>query len=176
MRKTFDQPTADRIGDVHENNRDCLGRALKGHIDGSGMRDDHVGLQSYDVGDTSTDALGVAPRKAIVDLDIAAYAHGPAELPEIIKQRGNFSLPDRIVFKPRDHHADAALELLRAGEQRACSGQSGNYFDEIAPSHCLPQARDHTNVGLQLRRLQQGNATGSMVYFAPQQFRAAHVS
>jgi hypothetical protein len=91
-----------------------------------------------------------------------AGAHGPAELPQIIKQRDNFSLRDRIVFKPRDHHADAALELLRAGEQRACRGQSGNYFDEIAPSHCLPQARDHPNVGLQLRRLQQENATGEI--------------
>jgi hypothetical protein len=40
-------------------------------------------------------------------------------------------------------------------------------------------ARGHTNVGLQLRRLQQGNATGEIGldgYFARQQFRAAHVS
>src|SRR6202047_1067954 len=40
--------------------------------------------------------------------------------------------------------------------------RSAVYFDEISPSHCLPLARDHTNVGLQLRRLQQGNATGEI--------------
>src|SRR5262249_2338002 len=94
MRKTFDQPTADRIDDIHENNRDCPGQGLKGNIDWSGMRDDQVGAQSYDLSDITTDALDVAPRPAKVDLDIAACAHGPAELPQIIKQRGNFSLPD----------------------------------------------------------------------------------
>jgi hypothetical protein len=52
-----------------------------------------------------------------------AACHGPAELPQIIKQRGNFSLPDRIVFKPRDYHTDPPhrLRLLRA---RATSGQA----------------------------------------------------
>src|SRR5580704_346759 len=40
--------------------------------------------------------------------------------------------------------------------------RSAAYFDEISPSHCLPLARDHTNAGLQLRRLQQGNATGEI--------------
>jgi len=60
--KTFDQPTA--IGSVvHENHR-SLGSALKGHIDwSSGMRDDHVGLAFYDLGDISTDALESLPGK-----------------------------------------------------------------------------------------------------------------
>jgi hypothetical protein len=40
--------------------------------------------------------------------------------------------------------------------------RSAVYFDEISPSHCLPLARDHTNARLQLRRLQQGNATGEI--------------
>ena len=40
--------------------------------------------------------------------------------------------------------------------------RSAVYFDEISPSHCLPLARDHTNVGLQLRRLQQENASGEI--------------
>src|SRR5262245_8785250 len=98
------------------------------------MRDDHVGLQPNDLGDISTDAFDVAPRPAIVDLDIAAYAHGPAELSQIIKQRCNFSLSESIVFKPRDHHADAAhsYKLLRARRQRPrrCTTEEA---DERAP-------------------------------------------
>jgi hypothetical protein len=148
MRKTFDQPAADRIGDICENNRDCPGHALKGNIDGSGMRDDHVGLQSYDLGDISTDLLDVGPRgdKAIVDLDIAACAHCPAELPQIIKQRGDFSLRDRIVFKPRDHHADAALELLRTHRERpSCCAAEKRY--ERAPLHSITSSAMESTPG-----------------------------
>src|SRR5262249_3849618 len=161
MRKTFDQPTADRIDDIHENNRDCPGQALKGNIDGSGMREGHVGAQSYDLSDISTDALDVAPRPAMIDLDIAAYAHGPAELPQIIKERGSFSLRDRIVFKPRDYHADPSrpLGLLRACEQRACGGQSGNKFDEIASSHCFSKTKDRAGLTM---RLDHGFALAEM--------------
>src|SRR5262245_19635206 len=104
------------------------------------MRDDHVRAQSYDLGDISTDALGVAPRPAIVDLDITACTHGPAELPQIIKQRGNFSLPDRVVFKPRDYHADAPpLGLLRPPHSRP-RRRSAEQRDEVAPFQwqCLP--------------------------------------
>jgi hypothetical protein len=85
-------------------------------------------------GGISTDAVDVAPRPSIIDLDIAAYARSPAVLPKIIKQRGNFSLPERIVLKPRDHHADATLELLRAhceGPRRR-GAQKG---DELASFH-----------------------------------------
>src|SRR5262245_1653766 len=148
MRKTFDQSTADRLDDIHENNRDCPGQALKGNIDWSGMRDDHVGAQSYDLSDISTDALDVAPRPAKVDLDIAACAHGPAELPEIIKQRGNFSLRDRIVFKPRNHHADPSrpLGLLRACRERP-RGRAAEQRQDLAPfplteMHPIPQGQN----------------------------------
>src|SRR5262249_15468290 len=148
MRKTFDQPTADRIDDIHENNRDCPGQALKGNIDWSGMRDDHVGAQSYDLSDISTDALDVAPRPAKVDLDIAACAHGPAELPQIIKQRGNFSWRDRIVFKPRNHHADPSrpLGLLRARRERPCR-RTAKQRDERAPLHSITSSARATSSG-----------------------------
>src|SRR5262249_24998843 len=112
------------------------------------MRDDHVGAQSYDLGDISTDALGVAPRPAIVDLDIAACARGPAELPQIIKQRGNFSLPDRVVFKPRDHHADPPHPrgLLRARDERP-RGRASEQRDELAPVHSITSSARASNIG-----------------------------
>src|SRR5262249_10640955 len=143
MRKTFDQPTADRIDDIHENTRDCPGQALEGNIDWSGMRDDHVGAQSYDLSDISTDALDVAPRPAKVDLDIAACAHGPAELPQIIKQRGNFSLRDRIVFKPRNHHADPSrpLGVLRARRERPRAGRAREQPAGLAAFHSIASSR-----------------------------------
>src|SRR5262249_28946332 len=99
----------------------------------------HVGAQSYDLGDISTDALGVAPRPAIVDLNIAACAHGPAELPQIIKQRGNFSLPDRVVFKPRDHHADPPhpAALLRPRRERPGCPRAAEQRYEFASFHSI---------------------------------------
>jgi hypothetical protein len=48
--------------------------------------------------------------------------------------------------------------LLRPCSKRPCHGRTGNSFDEIAPSHCLP-FRLRTNATLQLH---QGFATGGM--------------
>src|SRR5262249_26534583 len=57
-----------------------------------------------------------------------------------LSERNGAQLPLRVALNVLHHHCDApqSITLLGACGERPC-GRTGNSFDEIAASHCLPQ-------------------------------------
>src|SRR5205085_5273602 len=93
-----------------------------------------------------------------IDLNIAAG--DPAEFLESLPERHSAELSFRIVL--RIEHQDAnpshSLRLLRPRRDRPTSRTTGNYFDEIASSHCLtPRLKTGPMIACNSRDLQWGN-------------------
>jgi hypothetical protein len=92
----------------------------------------------------SANAVGIARRKAIVDLHVAAI--GPAQLFQRLLKRRDAGLRVHIarVHACAYEHADAAHALLRArGERpgkRHCH-RAAEKGDELSPPHVHPQPR-----------------------------------
>src|SRR5262249_52048797 len=74
-----------------------------------------------------------------VDLYIAAF--NPPELLKSPSKRRSAELPFWIILRVKHQHADPAhsLGLLCVRSERPRSRRTGNYLDEITPSHGLPQ-------------------------------------
>jgi hypothetical protein len=66
---------------------------------------------------------------------------GPAQLLQSPLESRQIELCLLIVGSDVHQHADASHPLLRAGRKQPRCGCAANHLDEIAPLHCLPQAR-----------------------------------
>src|SRR5262245_2035726 len=139
-RQTENKTCADWVGDVEEYDRDCASFPEHGASDLSGMREQHVGLQGNKL---FREALRVRSgrRETNFDPDIAAFR--PSKFLKFISEFDKTLFGFRIVFceAHEDGNEPDPLELLRKRTNGPCCRSATNQFDEIAPSHCHPEAK-----------------------------------
>src|SRR5262249_41450652 len=115
--KAVNEATADRIGDLREDDWDRPGLRLERGDHRGGMADDQIELHLDELACESADSLGVARAPAVLDPDVARAA--PAELLQRFGDRGHEGLPGRIALGNAHEHPDAPHALaLRARRQR----------------------------------------------------------
>jgi hypothetical protein len=94
----------------------------------------------------------IAAREASFDVNIAAL--GPSTLFEPLPKRSKARLRFRIVFGVANQHTDAPhpVCLLRRGGERPHNRRAAEQYDELAPLHLPPPAKDHAKVVQSLAR------------------------
>src|SRR5208337_3415807 len=135
--ETIDEADPYRVGALHEDDRDRLGRLLgRKRSQRALQRHDHRYLTADQFGDQAWHAIVVALAPPVFDgdvlaLDIAGISQSPVKIGQISAR-----LVPRCQVKKSDYRH---CRLLRACRERPTDGWASNYFDEIASSHCLPR-------------------------------------
>src|SRR5215831_10997494 len=99
----------------------------------------------------SLNTLGIGRTPAIVDFYVTAVR--PAQLLKALQERFDPGLELRIVRRCVQEYADAPrrlFTLLRISAERP-SRRTSDQRNELAPSHCLPEASDMSIVAVQMR-------------------------
>src|SRR5262245_53415855 len=152
MGEVLDETAADRIGDLHEYDRDATGglQHRPGGWTADGQQD--VGRKCDQLRRILARALGLAGTPADVDARVASLA--PAQLPQLLQESGEARLPRRIFGHEIEQHADAppALSLLRPRRQRPRRRRAAEQRDELAaPDHSITSSAVESSVAGKVR-------------------------
>src|SRR5262249_10783966 len=136
-RETCDNPDPDRVGNVHEYDRNRLGGLLEGYdsrATGSSHDDIRQGSDQFFRQRLRLSANG---RRAYIDADIAVLS--PPEPLQLLPERGHPGLEFLIAFGKAKQHANAAhpLWLLRPYRERPPGRRAAEQRDERAPFHSI---------------------------------------
>src|SRR5262249_27953688 len=139
-RQAGEQTAADWIGHLHEYDWDCAGRFAHGIEYRLAVDEYDVRRASHQVCYIALDPIDVVGGPTVVDPDVTAFR--PADLLQLLPERGNAGLPLRIVLGERDPHADPShpLWLLRTRRERPCRS-AAEQRDELATPHSITSSR-----------------------------------
>src|SRR5262249_33978770 len=156
MRQTRNEALIDGIVDRRHDYGNGTGGLPHRPNDWRGIGDDYVGRERHQFCRVSPYAADVAPTKARLDLDVAAF--GPAQFTKSLQERCEAGASFRIVCGPVYQHADAPhpLSLLRARRQRP-RRRAAEQRDELAAHHL----RGHSITSSARSRNDEGTLTPS---------------
>ena len=132
-----DEAAAGRIGHLCEYDRDRAGQLLHHAQHQRALRDDHVHRLGDELGGKNQHQIGLARGPARLDRDIAAVR--PAELTELVVQRGESVFAFRIAVGIVHQYADLAqpLALLRPRGKRPRHCRAADEHNDLAPPHSV---------------------------------------
>ena len=131
-RQALDQSSSDRIGDLHEYDRQGAGHLLQRPHGRNASGKNNVGLECDQLAYEFANTLGIARAPADFDADVASV--GPAQLLQGLQEGCITRSPFPIVRWQGADDADAphALGLLRARGQRPSRRRAAEQRDELA--------------------------------------------
>ena len=165
-RQACGEAAADRIGDLHEDDRDFARLLEHRSSHGCAVGQDQVGLQRDEFFRVSLQRIHVECRPA--DPKVAAVR--PPELLKLLPQRRAASLCLRIVLCKRCQHTDPPhpVGLLLARRERLGDRRAADKGEELAPPHSITfSTRRRNDSGIDspiafavLRLMTNSNLTG----------------
>ncbi len=145
--QAVDKPGLDRIAREDHDDRDGLRRGLRGQRGRARGRDDHIHLESYQIGREGRQPLDVALGPAVLDLHVLPV--DPAELAHPSQERGQslldgFARRGSEITDPVDLARGLRLGGMRCREDAAhCASDEGSAIDHRFLSARM--ARDTTS-------------------------------
>src|SRR5262249_39818257 len=136
-RQACDEAGTDRINNLHENDRYGTGDMLQGRYADAGGSQNNVRRERDQFCRILSHGVCTRATPTIVDPHVAART--PPCFLQPLCERGNTSVPFRIISSQIDDHADAphALALLRACRTRPSYCRAAEQRDERAAFHSI---------------------------------------
>jgi len=127
VRKTRDDPHADRVADAQHDNRDLARGVLRGQHGRRKYCDDNIDLQANQLSGQFRQALEIA--FGGTDFEADSLPLDITEIPQLLPERGKLIIRD-------DEHADRGhLRLLREQGMWRCNSRAAEQDYKVAPPH-----------------------------------------
>src|SRR5439155_355552 len=176
-----DEPATDRIGHLHEHDRDGTGFSRQQRQERIAHDQDHIGRERDNLIRRRLNALGVADSVSKLNLNVLIDV--PAESPQSLSERGHPDPPFWVLLGESGKHTQSSHALgglLRARRARPRGRRAAESQDELAPpDHSITLSARASNSGgistpsalaalrLMARSNLVGCSTGSSLGFAP---------
>src|SRR5262249_34009343 len=138
--QAFHKATSNRVGDIHEDDRDRAGRLEHGPYGRSAVGHHDIWRERHQVGCLSAIEFGIAKAPAIVDPYIAADC--PTQLLQRLQECRIARLTLLVIRGQVRKHCDAPgpIRLLRVRHERPYR-RASERTEKFAPPHVLPTVR-----------------------------------